>query len=289
VRNRIHATVVIARRQVLETLLAPGFYVMLAIGIGLGYSIVVSFAAAIDSSGFNSQLNPAFDLLARSLAGAFGPIFVEKLFAEGPFLFAFAVSFAPVFLYLTVSSIFRFSMEKTAGAVELVVYGPADGTSYFMAAFLKDILFGLVALLTLMLFLAAAASVNNLLLGPMFFSSLPVLFFLALAIFAYAIFCSIVSYNASSAIALFIAIHLFFLVILGGSLTIASIQVRTASSIAAMIIQWISPFFCASLCFRAFSAGSTGGFLGALSFLLVLTAALLVLSHASISRRRVRA
>jgi len=287
--RRLHAALVIARRQAFETLLSPGLYVTLALGLLLGFFLVSGFAASIDSAGFNPTLNPLYDLLGRSLAGAFGSAFVGKLFAEGPFLFALVVSFLPVFLFLSISSVFRFGQEKTAGAVELLAYGPADGTSYIVASFLKDVAFTAASLLAIAGFLAAAAALGNLVLGPLFLSSLPVLFALALAVFAYGTICSVLSANASSALAAFLGILIVFLLVLAGSLSIASASVRTVASVAAAVLQWVSPFFYASLCLRAVQGGSATGVLGGIGLLLVLAAALLAVAHLAISRRGVRA
>jgi hypothetical protein len=80
-----------------------------------------------------------------------------------------------------------------------------------------------------------------------------------------------------------------FLFILAGSLSIASPSVRTVSSIAAAIVQWISPFFYASLCVRAAQAGSAAGVLGGIGLLVVLATVLLAAGHIAISRRGVRA
>jgi hypothetical protein len=288
-KRRLRAALVIARRQAFETLLSPGLYVTLALGLLLGFFLVSGFAASIDSAGFNPTLNPLYDMLGRSLAGAFGSAFVGKLFAEGPFLFALVVSFLPVFLFLSISSVFRFGQEKTAGAVELLAYGPADGTSYIVASFLKDIAFTAASLLLIAAFLWAAAALGNLVLGPLFLASLPVLFALALAVFAYGILCSVLSANASSALATFLGILLVFLLVLAGSLSIASASVRTIASVAAAVLQWISPFFYASLCLRAVQGASVGGVLGGIGLLLVLTVALLAAAHVAISRRGVRA
>ena len=156
-KRRLRAALVIARRQAFETLLSPGLYVTLALGLLLGFFLVSGFAASIDSAGFNPTLNPVYDMLGRSLAGAFGSAFVEKLFAEGPFLFALLVSFFPVFLFLSISSVFRFGQEKNAGALELLAYGPADGTSYIVASFLKDIAFTAASLALIVAFLGMAA------------------------------------------------------------------------------------------------------------------------------------
>jgi hypothetical protein len=288
-KGRLHAALVIARRQAFETLLSPGLYVTLALGLLLGFFLVASFAASIDSAGFNPTINPLYDMLARSLAGIFGPAFVGKLFAEGPFLFALLASFLPVFLFLAISSVFRFGQEKTAGAVELLAYGPADGTSYIVASFLKDVAFTAGSLVLIAAFLWAGAAMGNMVLGPLFLASLPVLFILSLAIFAYGILCSVLSANASSALAAFLGILVVFLLVLAGSLAIASDSVQTVAAVAAAILKWISPFFYASLCVRAAQAGSAAGMLGGIGLLVVLTAVLLALGHFTISRRGVRA
>jgi ABC-type transport system involved in multi-copper enzyme maturation permease subunit len=288
-RGRIHAAAVIARRQIQETLLSPGLYVTLAIGLALGAVLVRGFAAAIDSSGFNPQLNPLYDIIARFLAGTFGAAFVGKLFSEGPYLFALLVSFAPVFAYLAIASVFRFGLEKTAGAVELLTYGPADGTAYVIGSFLKDVALTLLSLLVILVFLAVSAAAGNLVLGPLFFWALPVVFLAALAVCAYGILCSIIASNASSALALFVAVLLLFLLVIGGSYSIASAPVRSVATVAAAVLQWISPFFYTAMCFRGLGGSGAGAVLGGLALLIVLAAALLAAGHAVISRRGVRA
>ncbi len=287
--RRFHAAIVIARRQAFETLLAPGLYVTLALGLLLGFFLVAGFTASVDTAGFNPTLHPLYDTLGRFLAGAFGTTFVQKLFAEGPFLLALVVAFLPVFLFLTISSVFRFGQEKAAGAVELLTYGPADGTSYLVASFLRDVAFSAASLLVIAAFLWAAAALGNLVLGPMFLALLPVLFVLSLAVFAWGILCSVLSASPSSALAAFLGILLVFVVILAGSLSIASESVRTVASVAAAVVQWISPLYYASLCVRAAQAGSAAGVAGGLGLLVVLAALLLAAAHLAISRRGVRA
>lgn len=288
-RRRLRAAAVIARRQAFETLLAPGLYVTLALGLVLGYFLVTGFAASIDTAGFNPTLTPLYDTLGRSLAGAFGSAFVQKLFAEGPFLLALVVAFLPVFLFLAISSVFRFGQEKASGAIELLTYGPADGTSYLLAAFLRDTAFAAAVLLVIAGFLWAAAALGNLVLGPMFLALLPVLFVLSLAVFGYGMLCSVISANASSALAAFLGILLLFVVILAGALSIASESVRTVASAAAAIVQWVSPLYYASLCVRAAQAGSAAGVAGGIGLLVVLTALLISFGALVISRKGVRA
>ena len=287
--GRARAALVIARQQAFETLLSPGLYVTFALGLILGVFVVTGFAGSIDSSGFNPALNSVYDLLARSLTGIFGTTFVAKLFAEGPFLLALLASFLPVFLFLAISSVFRFGQEKSAGAVELLTYGPADGTAYLLASFIKDAGFTVLSLILITLFLWAAAALGNLVLGPLFLALLPVLLCVSLAIFSYGILCSILSSNASSALAAFLGILVLFFVVLTGSFSIASASVRTVSSVAAGILQWFSPFFYASICVRAAQGGAPAALLGGIGLLLVLAAALLSVSHLAIRRRGVRA
>ena len=285
---RLRATAVIARRRILETVISPGWYVALTIGLLLAYLLVAGFVRAIDSSGFAFTLDPAYDLIGRSLAGAFGTTFVSKLFAEGPFLFTLYVGFLPVLLYLAVSSVFRFGLEKKVGALELLTYGPADATAYFLAALVKDLLLTLLSLAVLLLFLLVAAGINNLVLGPAFFASLVILFFLCIAIYGYGILAASLTDNSASAIALFLGLVLVFSIVMVGSFTVVSGYVRNLASVFAWVIQWVSPLFYWNLALRFAEVGNWGLYaLGAL-LLLVLAAAVLALSHLTMKVRGVR-
>ena len=285
---RLRATAVIARRRILETVISPGWYVALTIGLLLAYLLVAGFVRAVDSSGFDFTRDPAYDLIGRSLAGAFGTTFVSKLFAEGPFLFTLYVGFLPVLLYLAVSSVFRFGLEKKVGALELLTYGPADATAYFLAALVKDLLLTLISLVVLLLFLLVAAGLNNLVLGPAFFSSLVILFFLCASIYGYGILAASLTDNSASAIALFLGLVLVFSIVMIGSFTVVSGYVRNLASVFAWVIQWISPLFYWNLALRFAEVGNWGLYaLGAL-LLLALAAAVLALSHLTMKVRGVR-
>jgi len=287
--RRLRAAAVIARRQGFETLLSPGLYVTLAAGLMLGYFLVAGFTASIDTAGFDPQKTALYGLLARVLSGGFGAALVDKLFAEGPFSFALIVSFVPVFLYLSISSVFRFGQEKSAGAIELLSYGPSDGTAYAAASFLKDVVFAAALIAVIALFLWVAAAASNLVLGPLFLVSLPLLFLLTVAAFAWGSFCSIVSANPSAALAAYLGILLVFLLVLAGSFAMTEGSARTALAVVAAVLQWVSPFYYASLALRYLQAGSTIGLLGGMALELVLCAALLVAGHLVIRRTGVRA
>jgi len=287
--QRAHATSVLAKRRILETLISPGYYVAQTIGLVLAYLLVAGFVRAVDSSGFNYTLNPAYELIGRSLVGAFGATFVEKLFSEGPFLFTLYIAFLPVLLYLAVSSVFRFGLEKKVGALELLTYGPADGTSYFLAALIKDILMTAIYLVVLLLFLFIAGLLNNLILGPSFYYSLVILFFLSIAIYAYGIFASSLTDNSASAIAVFLGLILFFIIIMMGSFTVVSGYVRNLASVLAWIIKWISPLFYWDLALRFVEMGNWGMYFIGVALLLLLSVVVLFISHLTIKTRGVRA
>lgn len=285
---RIHATRVIAKRRIFETLLSPGFYVAQAVGLVLAYFLILGFVRAVDSSGFDFHLNPVYDLIGRSLVGAFGATVVEKLFAEGPFTFTLYVAFLPVLFYLALSSVFRFGLERKVGAIELLAYGPADGTSYFLASMIKDILLTLLYAVVVLVFLAIAAAVNNLILGPMFAYSLALIFFLSVAVYAYGILASTLTDNSASALAVFLALMVFFAIIFLGSFTIVSGYVRNLASVFAWIVKWISPLFYWDLGLRAVEVGGWLSFLLDMLLLLALSAAVLFISHFILKARGVR-
>jgi hypothetical protein len=287
--ERSHATRVLTARRLQETLLSPGFYIAQVVGLVIGVYLVSRFVASVDSSGFNFALNPVYDLIGRSLNGTFGPAFTAKLFAEGPFLFVLYLAFLPVLIYLAMSSVFRFGLEKKAGAVELVVYGPADGTAYLLSYFVKDFLLTLAHLAVLAIFFAVAALLNNLVLGPLLFFSLLLIFFIALTLYAYGMLTAVVTDNPASSLAVYIALMAFFLILMLGSFTVVSGYVRTLATTLAWIVKWFSPAFYWSLGFRAMETSNLAAFLLTDLILCILTAAILAVSHLVIKTRGVKA
>jgi hypothetical protein len=255
----------------------------------IAYFLSTGFVNSIDSSGFDPRLSAFWSSASRALAGGFGPTFVERLLSEGPFFALLALSCAPVLFLLSVASVFRFGQEKSAGAVELLAYGPADGTSYLLASFLKDAVLsaGMVAFLAL--YLLALSLMENLALGPMFIAALPVVFLLCVAFCAYGALCSAVAENAASSLALFIGIGVFFSVLQVGSSVVASQGVRAAAETVSAVVQWISPLFYASMCARAYGRGSLPEFLLGLALLLAVGLASLAGAHLVIRRKGVRA
>ena len=284
-----HAISVIASRRLYETLISPGYYIALSVGLALTAFLVTGFAASIDTSGFDYRLNPIYDLLGRTLEGGFGASFFDRLFSEGPLVLALYIGILPVFLYLSLSTIFRFTVERSVGAVELVVYGPADGTSYFLASYVKDLVLGAAGVAVLMLFLLLAAAANNLYLGPMLMQSLAIILPLAAAGFAYAILAAVTTDNAAASIALFAAVGILFLLLLAGRFMIVEGYARNLANVLGWILQWASPLFYWGLGLRSVGFGNPGMFLLCILLLLALSAALLTAASRILNARGVRA
>lgn len=286
---RLAASLVIGRRQMLETLLSPMPWLTLALGLVLAHFLVAAFAGSVDTIGFDPQRRPVFDVVVRLLGGAFGAAFTAHLFSEGPFLLALFVALTPFLLYLAVASVFRFALEKSAGAHELLCYGPADGTAICIAAFLTQACFAAAAILVVLPFLAIEAAVANLVLGPLFLTALPLLFLMVLGVSAWGVLCSVLVPGAASALALFAGLMALFLAELAGSFAVSSPSVRVVASVAAAATQWVSPFAYASLGHGCLAAGNpAGGVLWALAAA-ALPVALIAACHLAISRRGVRA
>ena len=288
VKERLHATAVIARTQLKELLLSPGPYAALAAGLAIGWALCSGFAHAIDSSGFDPRLDPVWDLVTRAFSGAFGPVFVERMLAEGPFLLVLVVSAAPLMLLLVIGTVVRLGLDKATGALELLVYGPADGTSCFLGSFVKDAAISVAGLALIALYCVLLAAARNLAVGPMALAAIPVLFLVALSVSALGILCAILLANAGAALALFAAVCLLFLGTLAGSLGAAVSTFRAGAEIASTIIQWLSPFSYARLCAQGYGGGSALEYAAGLVLLCVLTAAILSAGHLVIRRRGVR-
>ena len=283
---RYHSGKVLTKQRVFETFISPGFYIALTTGLLIGYFLVSGFLNAIDSNGFNPTLNPVYDLIVRSIAGTFGNIFVVKLFAEGPFIFALHMSFAPMIIFLIINTISKFGFEKNAGALELISYGPADVTSSFIGFFVKDLFYSIVSLSIYIIYFLLLSRFNNLLLGPGFYFSVVMLLFLSAAIFAYGILLTIITGSNGSGIALFTGVFFFFSFIQIGAYTIINNYVRTLASAISWIIKWISPIYYWGTGLVSIDY-SPGLYLICLLCLSVLSLILLFISHFVIQKKGV--
>ena len=284
----LHATKALLKRRIQETFISPGVYITQSISLFLAYFLIQGFIKSIGSSGFNPQLHPLYDLIDRLLQGAFGTAFSENIFSEGPFVFALHICFIPMLIYLSISSTFRFGLDKKIGALALFTFGPANATSYFLSALIKDIIMTLLHLLVLILFFVVCASSNNLVIGPMFFFSISLLFFLSISIFAYATMASTSASNPTSAVGIFVGIMILFLTILVGSFTIITGYVQTYLQKLATIINWISCFSYWSEGLRAADAKNWIVLIINLVLQLILSLIVITISHFIIKLKGVR-
>ncbi len=285
---RINAALAIARRRLLEAFIHPGYYVSLAISLAIGFAFIAGFVRSIDSSGFDYKLTSLYAFAGGILSGAFGDGVVANAFADGPFLVAVNVAFLPVLLYLSMTSVYRFGTEKASGTIELLTYGPSDGTSYFLGSILKDMVLTVGTLLIFVLFFVLSAAVDNLALTQKLISSTALLLLVSLAVYSYGVLVSVLTDSANTALALFMSGLVLLALSLIGSYAIVTGYVRSLSTVAAWVIQWFSPFYYWSLGTRASIGHDAVGYVIGIAGLAALSAALLVASHYIIRFRGVR-
>ena len=285
---RMHAALVITKRRIFESLISPGYYITQTVGLLISYLLIAGFINSIDSSGFNYTINPFFQLIGNSLTGTFGSTFMEKLFAEGPFRFILYISIVPVFLYLSLSTLFHFGLEKKVGAIELLTYGPVDGSSYFLSFFIRDVVLTAFYLLILILFLSTTAIINNLVLGSAFFYTIAVIFFMMVFLYAISIIPAVLTDSGATAITLFIAVNSLFLIIMLGSFTLSTSYVSGFSSILSLALNWFSPFYYLVLALSFIEAGLIINYFLVLLAMVVLSLLILLLSHFIFKAKGVR-
>lgn len=284
----LHAIKVLMKRRIVETLVTPGFYITAGSGLLLGHLMISGFCSSIDSSGLNFELNPVYSLIQNTLSGIFGDSFVEKLFSQGPFEFAFLAALFPIFLYLSLSSVYKIGFEKSVGAFELLMYGPVNGISYFLSFLLKDLLLIASYSLLIILFSLLSELLNNLAFGGNLFHSAVMIFFFTLGIYSYGILSSAITDNAASSTALFLGFILLFSLVQIGSFSIAGEYVMKLSTTIAWIIQWFSPVFYWTMGLQAAEYGNVVMQALSICSLIILSGILLFLSHVAVSVRGVR-
>ena len=285
---RLHAVVTFSKRRIFETFISPALYVVTTVGLLLGYVLVSGFIAAVDSSGLNYANSPLYELVARSLSGIFGQAFVIKLFSDGPFLFSCYVTFTPFLLYLAISSVYRFGFEKNVGALELLMYGPADETACLLSFAVRNMLYTVLFGAVLLLFFSLAALLSNMALGASFFYGLLMALLLSLTVFAYGTLASALAGNGSAGTALLAGVVVFFVLIQMGSFTIQTGYVRSLSTVLASVVKWVSPVYHWSQGLSSISAGNVGGLLGSIGMSILLAVVLLFVSHVIMRARGIR-
>ena len=283
--NMIRIVLVIARKKIKETLLSPAFYLLLTCGYLAGYIITSGFIDIIKSDGINPEQNPFFEILFSLLSGSLSGSFLDRLFAEGPFILALYISVIPFIIYLIFSSLFKLGYEKTTGALELVVYGPIAVHSYILGSFIRNLFFISAYLLSIILLFALGAIITNTVLGPVFFATIVMLFFLSFAFFSLCIFCSVIPRYSFASFAFFLVLSAFFLVLQMGTLVSVSGYVQNFWSVFAGAVQFISPLFYFNNGLTAIDYGDQLLYIFNILILIVISGILIVSSY-FISRKK---
>ncbi len=250
-KARLHAARVICKRQCFAVLISPGYYLSLSMGMILSYLVIRGFIHSIDSNGFNPELSSSFDLIARSFTGLFGSALFRRIFSQGPFLLSGIAGFLPITVFITMNMVGRLGFEKNVGAVDLVLFGPADGFSYVIASMVRDIFLYMGAFFILILYSAFIAVTHNLVLGPDFFLALTASLFFGIVFSAYTCLCAVVTNSTTSGVVLCILIAFVFMLIQTGTYLISGQYVHTLSLVFSLALRWVSPVYYSGLILNA--------------------------------------
>ncbi|WP_422479085.1 hypothetical protein [Pleomorphochaeta sp. DL1XJH-081] len=226
-----------------ETFLNPSYYIAMTISTLLGYLPIRSFIQSIGPQGFNPSQTPLFANITQALEQLFSTIMVDKLFAEGPFLFAAYCAVVPMLLYILISSIITYHQYKDQGVLELLRYGPLKSRSYLFSLFLINLIALAIYCIYLIVVFYLVSRFNNLLLGPAFVGSMITLFLVSFLLCAYTLLSAVSTDSSIGSISLLLAILIIFLSVQLVTYSIVAEQVSTIASFVSLAVQWISPFF----------------------------------------------
>jgi hypothetical protein len=254
-------------------------YGVWTLSLAVAYVTVIAFLQGVDSGGFDPQGTPLYRLVSDVLAGAFGYSLVDRLFAEGPFVFAHTVCFGFVVAYLAFSSVLRFAVERQSGAVHLVAYGPADPTSCALGGLIKDLFFTVLSSVVLLICYAILAGAHNLVLGPRAMRSLVSLCCLALGVYGVGVLAVALTGRAAAAIGVFTVGVAFFAALLLGSYAATAGYIRTLSTVISSIVRWFSPLSYWDLAMRSGDSGRMGVFWFSNAAQLVVCSAYVLTAH----------
>ncbi|MDD4220421.1 MAG: hypothetical protein PHR10_09595 [Sphaerochaetaceae bacterium] len=265
------STRVLTKLHCKETFLNPSYYIAIVVSSLLGYLPIRAFLQSIGPQGFSPADSPLFANITGALERLFSPVMVQKLFAEGPFLFALFWALTPMLLYVLISSIITFQQHKDQGVIELIRFGPSNSRSYILSLFLKDLIAIYIYSIYVTLFFLAVSRFNNLLLGPAFIQALFAFLLATLVLCAYAKLSMVATDSSIGSIFLFLAILAVFLAVQLGTYSIILEQIRTIASLLSLVIQWISPFYYMTIIQTGFELASWLHIVGGILCFVVLT------------------
>lgn len=267
--TEIRNVAILTKLHAKETFLNPSYYIAMTISSLLGYLPIRSFIQSIGPQGFNPSQTPLFANITQALERLFSAVMVEKLFAEGPFLFAAYCAVIPMLLYVLISSIITYHQHKDQGVVELLRYGPMQSRSYLLSLFVMNIIALFIYCMYLSMLFYLISRFNNLLLGPAFIRSMVTLLLASFVFCAYAALSTVSTNSSIGSISLLLATLAIFLAVQLGTYTIVLQQIHSIASFISLAIRWISPFFYITMIQTGFElsswihiAGGTIGFIG---------------------------
>lgn len=271
-RQRLHVVKVIARRGIQSTVYGLGIYVAASIAFLVAMFFIRSNIHGVTENGLMVMTNPLnYPLFIAVIIGA---------------------------TYLSLTSAIAVSRERDQGTLEVLFYGPIDGTSYLFAKFIEQLVvfLGLAVLYVVIFF--GISRLTNFGMDGSFLGMAGLSVFLTASIVAFGLFLSTISRSTRTAVILLLALLALFLAVdvVASILTSMSakdmsttlIYARVAVEVVNKGLQWISPFAYLNRGIAAVRMGSASQVLSSIVGSLVYTIILLGLAIQFFERKGVR-
>ncbi|HHV54229.1 MAG TPA: ABC transporter permease subunit [Firmicutes bacterium] len=269
---RLHATRLIAGRELRSTVFGIGIYIVMTIAFVLASYGVNSFLYNISQNGALAMPSP---LLL--------PLFVAVFLSS---------------LYLGLLSSLTISRERDQGTLEVLFYGPVDSFSYVMGKFIEQMLVFGVFILFNLVFFAFVALITNFGFSLDIIWLLLISFFVAASVVAFGIFLSSITKSSRASVFLFILFMAFFIGFFWGystlmgipdkELSAGMIYLRQALDYLRRVIEWVSPLEYLNRGALAVASSSVSGFFAAVGESLAYGVVLLAASIFFFNRKGVK-
>ena len=276
---RFHAVCVLTRRRLIEQFMTPATWLFSAFGLVLVFFLLKGFVKSVDSSGFDFSLHPLYQIIYGVIGSAFGVTYVRQLFGDGPFAFSLSVGFAPIILYLSLTSIQRFGYERRSGMMDLVAAGPSDESAYLFSFGAADVIVATAHLVLMGLYLALCAVVWNMAIGlPVLMYLLELLLF-SISLLGLALLLGALLPQPVSGLALFLLVTATLAFADIASFATVGGGLRSVANAVSWVLRWLSPFYYLDMGQMALRSGGAWQFLAALCGQALLCVVLAVGGH----------
>ena len=138
----------VLRYRILEGLLDPGFHILLLVCMAFSMFAVRSFASAVISFGLDYERSPLLLFLAGIMESLYGENAATLLFAQGPLLILTFCCAVPLIVYLSVTTILQYGMERASGYSLILSAGPLDKGLDLLVFLLRNVILLSAGLLT---------------------------------------------------------------------------------------------------------------------------------------------